>query len=239
MLQLNLDGFSHDDIIEVLLAHVPKLRYDHGKHLIELLDENLDVQGYLRLPLHLTINEQFQIANEWNTAIYLAIESGSAAISIMEGEENLYHTTFGAYMTRKKQGYSQIKYLNKKGKSRAGSRVRLAETVTFFENINTTLQELFDYHDFDRIALSCSVSLIPLLYGSKVPCPFDKNDERLYKIPLHLPQSNFTNLDRAIKHLSIPHLHFQEAFRNEIESIKTFDIQDASRPEEFDEEDLY
>lgn len=238
MQQLNLDGFSYDEVIEVLAAHLPKLRYDYRRHLIELRDDQQDVQGYLRLPLHLAINEQLVITDEWQTAIYLAIASGSAAISIMEGEENLYHTTFGAYMTRKKQGYSQIKYLNKKGKSRAGSRVRLAETLSFFENINSTLQELFDYHEFDRIALSCSVSLIPLLYGSKIPCPFDKQDDRLYKIPLHLPQSNFSNLDRAIKTLSIPQLYFHEAFRSQMESINLFSTEKSIQSEMFDEDDL-
>ncbi len=238
MQQLNLVG-TYPQILKDLTTQFSKLRYDYSRHLIEILDNNEDVQGYLRLPLHLTFDEHLKITDDWGTVIYLAIESGSAALCIMEGEENLYHTTFGAYMTRKKQGYSQIKYLNKKGKSRAGSRVRLAESVTFFENINTTLQELFDYYDFDRIALSCSTSLIPLLYGSKVACPFKKNDKRLYKIPLHLPQSNFTNLDRAIKTLSTPQLHFHEVLRAKIESMDTFNINDATQSDEYEDDDLF
>ena len=234
-----LSDHSYDDIVKSLASGIPELRYDHKRHLIELLDENKDVQGYLRLPLHLSIDETLKVTSEWCTCIYIAIASGSAALSIMEGEENLYHTTFGAYMTRKKQGYSQIKYLHKKGKSRAGSRVRLAETVTFFEKINTTLQELFDHYDFDRIALSCSVSLIPLLFGSKVSCPFDKTDERLYKIPLHLPQSNYSNLDKAVQKLATPQLSFHEALRSEIEDLEIFDAGLASDQRTFDEEDLY
>lgn len=219
MQHISLDDQSFEAIILALQSHIPRLKYDYKRHLIELQDEQENTQGYLRLPLHLSIDASLQVINDWGTAIYIAIESGSAAICIMEGEENLYHTTFGAYMTRKKQGYSQIKYLNKKGKSRAGSRVRLAETTTFFENINTTLQELFDYYDFDRIALSCSISLLPLLYGSKVACPFDKYDDRRYKIPLHLPQSNFTNLDQAIKTLAIPQLSFHETIKSRIEAL--------------------
>ena len=217
---LPLDHLSFLDILEVLQEQVEHLQYQYKKHLIALLTEQQDVFATLRLPLHLTVDEDLNITDEWATALYLSITSGSAAICVMEGEDNLYHTTFGAYMTRKKQGYSQIKYLNKKGKSRAGSRVRLAETVEFFENINTTLQDLFDYHDFDRIALDCSVSLIPLLHGSKVPCPFEKQDSRLYKIPLHLPQSNFTNLDKAIKELAIPKLNFQEEHRSRVEALE-------------------
>lgn len=235
---LNLSDHSYEDIISMLRAEIPSLRYEHKRHLIELLDDNEDVQGYLRLPLHLSVFANLEVTDEWSTVIYLAIESGSAAICIMEGEDNIYHTTFGAYMTRKKQGYSQIKYLNKKGKSRAGSRVRLAETTEFFENINTTLQELFEYHSFDRIAMSCSVSLLPLLYGSKVACPFNKHDERLYKIPLHLPQSNFTNLDRAIKTLAIPQLSYHEALASLIKEKGFNDYNGLEMMDDPDDEDF-
>jgi hypothetical protein len=129
---------------------------------------------------------------------------------VMEGKKNLYHTTFSAYMTRKKQGFSQIKYLNKKGKSRAGSRVRLASTIDFFENINTTLSDLFEEYAIERIAVDCNATLIPYLHQSKVPCPFDKRDIRLYKIPLHIPQSNYTNLNGAIKKLMAPMLFYDD-----------------------------
>lgn len=219
MQYVKLGDQPYEHLIETLRMHVPILKYDFIKQLIELQNEKATIMGYLRLPLHLALDDSLTITDEWVTALYISIESGSAAICLMEGEDNIYHTTFGAYMTRKKQGFSQIKYLNKKGKSRAGSRVRLAETFTFFENINSTLQELFDYHALDRIALGCSVSLLPLLHGSKVACPFEKHDARLYKIPLHLHQSNFTNLEQAIKTLATPQLSFHEAYREQIEFL--------------------
>ena len=111
-------------------------------------------------------------------------------------------------MTRKKQGFSQIKYLNKKGKSRAGSRIRLAATLEFFEKINETLDELFEEYTLDRIAINCTPSLSPLLFNSKIECSFSKNDDRLYKIPLHIPQSNFSNLKQTIKKLKSPVLFY-------------------------------
>ena len=107
-------------------------------------------------------------------------------------------------MSRKKQGFSQIKYLNKKGKSRAGSRVRLASTLEFFEDINAKLTALLEEHTVERIALNITPGLIPYLHQSKVPCPFEKQDIRLYKIPLHIPQSNYTNLYGVIKKLMAP-----------------------------------
>ncbi|MEP5364749.1 MAG: hypothetical protein ABJQ37_12940 [Reichenbachiella sp.] len=194
--------------------------YDFQKHVILLENESREVLGQIRLPLHLILNDQLEIVNECAQVLYLSIESGNAAICVMEGKTNIYHTTFSAYMTRKKQGVSQIKYLNKKGKSRAGSRVRLAKTIEFFENINSTLSELLANHEIDRLALNCSTTLIPYLHQSKVPCPFEKKDDRLYKIPLHISQSNFTNLDKAIKKLMAPMLLYDIRFKVRFEGFE-------------------
>ena len=115
--------------------------------------------------------------------------------------------------------YSQIKHLNKKGKSRAGSRVRLASTIEFFENINYALTEVFDEYEVDRIAMACTPTLLPYLFGSKEKCPFDKYDARWYKIPLHIPQSNFTNLSEAILKLDKPILSFDENYESMLMSL--------------------
>ena len=108
----------------------PNYHYNYLKHQVILENENLETMGYIRLPLNLALDEKLKIADEETMVLYLSIESGNAAICVMEGKENVYHTTFSAYMTRKKKGFSQIKYLNKKGKSRAGSRIRLASTLS-------------------------------------------------------------------------------------------------------------
>lgn len=189
--------------------------YDFQKHVILLENEAGDAMGQIRLPLLLTLNDHLEILDEKAQVLYLSIESGNAAISTMQGKTNTYHTTFSAYMTRKKQGVSQIKYLNKKGKSRAGSRVRLAKTIEFFENINSTVNTLMKEETYSRIALNCNTTLIPYLYNSKVQCPFDKKDPRLYKIPLHIAQSNFTHLDKAIKKLMAPLLFYDDQFKNQ------------------------
>lgn len=208
--RVNMYDFPVDELFSEVKKHFPNHLYDFKKHAVVLENEERNNMGYIRMPLHLTLDESLSITNEETLALYLSIESGNAAICVMEGKENIYHTTFSAYMTRKKQGFSQIKYLNKKGKSRAGSRVRLASTVDFFENINTTLSELFEEYDIERIAVDCSASLIPYLHQSKVTCPFDKRDNRLYKIPLHIPQSNYTNLNSTINKLMAPTLFYDD-----------------------------
>jgi hypothetical protein len=208
---INLYHMSLKEVFLYVKEEIPHYDYDFSKHQVLLKDENHEMIGFIRLPLHLNIDHELSLMDDARLVLYLSLESGYAAICIMEGKVNVYHTTFSAYMTRKKQGFSQIKYLNKKGKSRAGSRVRLAATMEFFENINTTLASLFETYDISRIALNCNTTLIPYLHQSKVTCPFDKKDIRLYKIPLHIPQSNFTNLEAAIKKLMAPILYYDLA----------------------------
>lgn len=61
------------------------------------------------------------------------IRAGQAAVGYFHQGKLLDHKVFRAYMVRQKQGKSQIKHLKTKGKSRAGSRIRLAETARFLK----------------------------------------------------------------------------------------------------------
>jgi hypothetical protein len=67
----------------------------------------------------------------------------------------------------------------------------LAKTLEFFENINLRLTRYNEENEFERIAFSCSNILMPYLFKSKVSTPFDKKDERIYRIPKHLHQPTF------------------------------------------------
>lgn len=159
--------------------------YDYPKHRIILENEEGQEIVSFRLPITVAAPDQPSYQHPLHYIILL-IQSGSCALGYFEGEDNLDHKVFRSYMVRKKQGKSQIKYLKTKGKSRAGSRVRLGETIEFFENINERLQSYFEEYDVHRIAFSCSTTLIPYLFGSKIPTPFDKRDERIFKIPRHI-----------------------------------------------------
>lgn len=161
--------------------------YDPKKHRITIEAGDEDIM--LRLPVHLIdIDnvEDCEDQDEQVNYILILIQAGKCAVGYFDGESIIDHKVFKSYMVRKKQGKSQVKYLKSKGKSRAGSRVRLANTVHFFESINERLQEYFEDYEIDRIALSCSKTLLPYLFSSKVSCPFDKTDERLLKIPKHV-----------------------------------------------------
>lgn len=162
-------------------------QYEQNKHRLVFREKTGSDELYYRLPLTLPapINNQFANTLPIHYVILL-IQSGNCAIGYFEDGLNLDHKVFRSYMVRKKQGKSQIKYLKTKGKSRAGSRVRLGETMEFFENINERLQSYFAHHEVHRIAISCSKTLIPYLFSSKVTIPFDKHDPRLLKIPKHV-----------------------------------------------------
>jgi len=163
--------------------------YDFQKHSLYFGREGSEFQ--LRLPITVKVSNDAMLSDSEVKYLMLLVQTGSASVGVFQGDKCLEHKVFSAYMVRKKQGTSQIKHLKTKGKSRAGSRVRLAKTLLFFEDINTRLIRHFKENEFDRIAFSCSKILMPFLFGSKVETPFDRKDERIYKIPKHLHQPNF------------------------------------------------
>ena len=162
-------------------------QYDPEKHRVVLLDAAGNEQVYFRLPVTFPAPEKdLTLPAEPVNYIILLVQSGSCAIGYFEDGKNLDHKVFRAYMVRKKRGVSQIKHLKTKGKSRAGSRVRLAETEEFFENINERLQEYFSEFRVDRIALSLPKILMPYFFNSKTATPFHKHDPRIFRIPRHI-----------------------------------------------------
>jgi hypothetical protein len=125
--------------------------------------------------------------------LIVLIQAGHAALGYYERDQLLKHKVIRKYMVRKKQGKAQITYLQSKGKSRAGSRIRLANTVTFFNEINTHLGS-WHHASAQRVLFSCSARLWGLLHRAKVPPPFAKNDPRLAKIPRSVRTPNFKEL---------------------------------------------
>ncbi|AKQ45144.1 hypothetical protein TH63_05040 [Rufibacter radiotolerans] len=171
-------------LLQKILAGAVPYAYDQEKHRVLLLDAAGNEQVIFRLPIVFPA-----VGGKEDAPVHyvlLLIQAGNCAVGYFEDGVNLDHKVFRSYMVRKKQGKSQIKYLKTKGKSRAGSRVRLGETLEFFENINERLQTYFEDHTVHRVAISCSKTLLPYLYDAKVSTPFDKRDERLFKIPMHV-----------------------------------------------------
>ncbi len=88
------------------------------------------------------------------------VRAGQAAVGYFHQGQLIDHKVIRAYMVRQKQGKSQFKYLKTKGKSRAGSRIRLAETLLFFNEINKKLNtELSKILKTDNISINFSGSV--------------------------------------------------------------------------------
>lgn len=181
-----------------------------GEYLVEkhrMVWESDETEFSLRLPYDLKVGSNGEV--DWENEfeyLMLVIQTGMATMGVFRGRELLSHKVFGAYMVRKKQGVSQIKHLKTKGKSRAGSRIRLASGLEFFEEINTRLQRHFKEHEIERIIFSCSKILVPHFFGSKVLPPFDKKDARVLGIPRHIEKPTHEEMMRAHRFLSYSEL---------------------------------
>ncbi|MGV3641288.1 MAG: hypothetical protein ACO1NZ_12255 [Adhaeribacter sp.] len=180
--------------------------YDQEKHRLVIPVEGGEI--YFRLPISLPPPGAEPQKQRY---VLLLIQAGNCALGYFEDGHNLDHKVIRAYMVRKKQGVSQVKYLKTKGKSRAGSRVRLGETEEFFENINQRLQQYFAGQVVHRIALSCSKTLLPFLFSARVPTPFDKRDPRLFKIPRHVHTPIYEVLLDTHKYLMKGELIYEQA----------------------------
>jgi len=126
--------------------------------------------------------------------LYL-VQAGAAALGCFEKGEVIEHKTLTKYMVRKKQGKSQLTYLRQKGKSRAGSRIRLKKSLEFFEEINNRLVKWKEYiNKADFIFYSCPIRLTNEMFLSKTSLPFERKDKRLKKIPFHVKAPNHKEL---------------------------------------------
>lgn len=186
-------------------AEVP-LALDAKKHLVGQYDAGHQPRFELRLPLPMPAIDPetdgslpaylARLPDEMPPYVVALIQIGAAALAYCEAGTPVQHKAFKKYMKRHKRGKAQISYLNTRGKSKAGSRIRLANTVAFFEEINERLTEWEDAYEPQRILYSCTPQLWGLLFSSQVPPPFDKKDPRLIKVPTHVHVPDFEELQR-------------------------------------------
>jgi len=132
--------------------------------------------------------------------LIIMITTGQASIGIFKNKENFEHKVIRKYMVRKKQGKSQLKYLKTKGKSRAGSRVRLNNSLVFFEEINEYINNWNKDYEICRILYFVPKSLINLWFNSNKTPFFNKDDSNLIKIPYNLDTPTFELMKKVGKY---------------------------------------
>lgn len=201
--------FSYEELYDLMQLLVKKnafrLELLAEKHCIVALDESDQKLFTLRLALPMPSLEDFDRLDSYLASfepelpnyVIALIQLGASSLAMVEGEDILSHKSIKKYMKRHKRGKAQIAYLNAKGKSKAGSRIRLANTERFFEEINERLTEWEESFEIDRILYSCTATTWGLLFSSRVPPPFEKKDPRLVKIPLDVNIPTFEELQKV------------------------------------------
>jgi len=199
-------------LLNTLHDHYGLVEYDPSKHQLQYPEG----QGIsMRLPFHVSYqNNELRPAN----FLIILIHSGEAALAFSEEDQITEHKMIKAYMVRQKQGKSQIKHLKTKGKSKAGSRVRLAGTDHFFEEINERTAEWDEYYEIDKIAISCNKTLQPYFFN-RSDAAINKDDLRLFKIPKHIQEANFENLTAIHHYLISTELKFHDSEKETISDL--------------------
>ena len=180
----------------------------------------------------LTPDGMIQKRDDYHLAMVM-IRAGIANTGYFHNGELIDHKVFRAYMVRQKQGKSQIKYLKTKGKSRAGSRVRLGESELFFEEINERLNQYAANYPIDHWGISCSKTLWPFFFGASISPPFDKKQENLMSIPFHVQHPDFETLQEIHRKVNAYHVLFSEGSIVEFGDL----LSSHSNPEQEDSED--
>lgn len=167
----------------------------------------------LELPLvwkNLTLEELAIKKNLHGALNYVVVlvQSGSAMLAVFKNNRLLLHKRIQKYMVRKKRGKSQLTYLKKKGKSRAGSRIRLRESEEFFLEINHTLEDwMFFLEKSNRIYLAYPLAMGSFLFakGNSLSGKQDK----IVKLPLTVRTPCMKELGRVYYEITRGRLFIQ------------------------------
>ncbi|WKV11770.1 hypothetical protein [Marivirga harenae] len=207
-----IDANQLSKLIDSFQKEHVNVNYQPSRHLLEFSEgEELSV----RLPFFIKYEHHKIIPSNF---LIVLIHSGEAALAYSEEDQITEHKMVKAYMVRQKQGKSQIKHLKTKGKSKAGSRVRLAGTDHFFEEINEKISEWNEYYDIDKIAISCNKTLQPYFFN-RSDAALKKDDNRIIKIPKHIQEANFENLTSIHKYLISTELNFENSEKDFIKEL--------------------
>ncbi|RAI91379.1 hypothetical protein [Algoriphagus yeomjeoni] len=201
---------TYQSILELSDRQGLEASYEKAKHQWIISDSESWLVR-VSLPWNMSPNEAGILSetDDFHLALVM-IRAGIAVTGYFHNGEMLDHKVFRAYMVRQKQGKSQIKYLKTKGKSRAGSRLRLGESEQFFEEINQRLQQYEENYAITTWGISCGKTLWPYFFGSETPTPFSKNAENMISIPFHVQHPDFETLQAIHKKLNGIHLTLSE-----------------------------
>jgi hypothetical protein len=183
-----------------------EIRYLPEKHQL-LLENKVGWLAKLFLPWTMTWlpEGKFQVQEDVHYCLTL-VRAGQASLGYFHQGKLLDHKVFRGYLVRQKQGKSQFKYLKTKGKSRAGSRIRLEETLVFFKEINERLQVYAKQYPLNFWGLGCAKTMWPLLFDGEGKPPFSSKSTELIELPYPYTKGSFEELQELELRLQQFHL---------------------------------
>ena len=183
-----------------------EIRYLPEKHQL-LLENKVSWLAKLFLPWTMTWlpEGKFQVQEDVHYCLTL-VRAGQASLGYFHQGKLLDHKVFRGYLVRQKQGKSQFKYLKTKGKSRAGSRIRLEETLLFFNEINERLQVYAKQYPLNFWGLGCAKTMWPLLFDGEVKPPFTSKSDELIELPYPFAKGSYEELQALELRLQQFHL---------------------------------
>ncbi len=141
------------------------------------------------------------IAEGAGVQLMILLQAGACALGLWEDDALIRHKTIKKYVKRG-HGKAQNNYLRTKGKSRYGSRLRLQNAASLLCEANTKICDWWtDFGPCRSIYYSAPVRLWPELLAAEPAAPFDRDDERLIKIPLDVRVPSFEELLRVRRRL--------------------------------------
>ncbi len=146
-------------------------------------------------------SELLSRARSMHHQIILLMQAGQAVLGLLRFENLIKTKVIRRYMVRKSQGKAQYRYLQQRGKSRLGSRIRLQQTDLFFLDINQCLREWCEQVTVNAIYLSCAPTLKGAWFAGKEEPPIEKSDERWRRIPVSIQRPALHELKRIHRYL--------------------------------------
>jgi hypothetical protein len=113
----------------------------------------------------------------------MLIQAGRASVAVAQADEIMASKQIQKYMVRKTQGRAQLTYLQEKGKSRLGSRIRLRQSQLFFEEINERMRGWSQEYALTQVFLSCTPKLKGAFFQALHAPAISKDDPRWRRVP--------------------------------------------------------
>jgi hypothetical protein len=135
--------------------------------------------------------------------LVLLLQAGAMAFGCWRGEELLQHKAVRKYVVRG-NGRSQATHLKTRGKSRYGSRLRLQNWKSLLAETNERVADCEDDHGpFARIFLGAPVRVFSDLFEVDPAPPFERDDARLQRLPLHVHRPDHGELCRVRSRMEV------------------------------------